>query len=339
MPAVSRMPLIDALKAVAALLIMLNHFASYGPLAVQGRQVLPTLFDGLYDYGRMAVQVFLVIAGFLAARTLSPHAAPLLRSPWPLIGKRYRRLMVPYGAALLLATGSAALSRYGSDDPDVPAAPSFEQVLAHLLLLQGILGFESLSAGIWYIAIDFQLFALFALLMALPLPRWVAPGLVLGLAAASLLWLNRNPGLDNWAVYFFGAYGLGIVAWWGTGPAKQRYWFYLVLAVAVAALLLEFRWRLCLALMVAVLLAGACNRGWLWTWPDIATLNWLGQISFALFLVHYPVLLLVNTAYASLGVDSVMLAGFCLAMGVVLSIAAADLFHRTVESRGIDKSG
>ena len=64
----NRMPLIDALKAIAALLVLLNHYSSYGPLAEAARAALPGLFGWFFEYGRMAVQVFLVIAGFLAAR-------------------------------------------------------------------------------------------------------------------------------------------------------------------------------------------------------------------------------------------------------------------------------
>lgn len=37
--------------------------------------------------------------------------------------------------------------------------------MAHALLLQGIVG-ESLSAGVWYVSIDFQLFADTVLLLA-----------------------------------------------------------------------------------------------------------------------------------------------------------------------------
>ena len=69
--AASRMPLIDALKAVAALLVLLNHFSSYGPLAEAAREAMPAIANWFFEYGRMAVQVFLVIAGFLAARGLS----------------------------------------------------------------------------------------------------------------------------------------------------------------------------------------------------------------------------------------------------------------------------
>jgi hypothetical protein len=35
--------------------------------------VMPDLLDWLYEYARMAVQIFLVIGGFLAAASLAPH--------------------------------------------------------------------------------------------------------------------------------------------------------------------------------------------------------------------------------------------------------------------------
>ena len=42
----------------------------------------------------------------------------------------------------------------------IPDAPDILQLLAHALLLQDLLDQEALSAGVWYVAIDFQLFAL-----------------------------------------------------------------------------------------------------------------------------------------------------------------------------------
>ena len=49
-----------------------------------------------------------------------------------------------------------------------------------------LLGFDSLSAGVWYIAIDFQLFALMALLLWAGRARLVAPALVLIVATLTL---------------------------------------------------------------------------------------------------------------------------------------------------------
>jgi len=326
------MPLIDALKALAALLVLLNHFSSYGPLAEAAHQMLPRLLGWFYDYGRMAVQIFLVIAGFLAARALSPDGRALAQAPLPLIGKRYLRLSIPYLAALLLAIAAAAMARPWLDDPAVPAAPDFGQSLAHILLLHSLLGFDPLSAGVWYIAIDFQLFALMALLLWAGRIRVVASALVLAVATASLFWFNRNPELDNWGIYFFGAYGLGAAAWWASDRARSNAWLLLVAVVVAAALLVDFRWRIVLALSTALLLALARRDGWLAAWPKSTALGFLGRISYSLFLLHFSVLLLANALYAGLGLASPALALFMLALAAAASLGLASLFHRWIES-------
>ena len=51
----------------------------------------------------------------------------------------------------MMAVACAAFSRRWIDDPQfISAAPSVSQWLAHLLLLQDALGYESLSTGVWY---------------------------------------------------------------------------------------------------------------------------------------------------------------------------------------------
>ncbi|MDO8774665.1 MAG: acyltransferase, partial [Burkholderiaceae bacterium] len=59
---------VDALKLLASQLIVLHHFATYGPLADALSEVAPALTHWFYDYARMAVQVFLVLGGYLAVR-------------------------------------------------------------------------------------------------------------------------------------------------------------------------------------------------------------------------------------------------------------------------------
>jgi peptidoglycan/LPS O-acetylase OafA/YrhL len=326
------MPLIDALKALAALLVLLNHFSSYGPLAEAAHRLLPGLFGWLYDYGRMAVQIFLVIAGFLAVRTLSPEGSALAQAPLPLIGKRYLRLVIPYLAALLLAIAAAAIASQWLDDPAIPAAPNFGQFLAHALLLHSLLGVDALSAGVWYIAIDFQLFVLLALLLYPGRWRWQAPALVLTTALLSLFWFNLDAGWDNWALYFFGSYGLGAAAWWASAGSRSSGWLLLITAVVVAALLIDFRLRIVIALATALLLAIARRDGWLASWPKSTTLGFLGRISYSLFLVHFSVLLLANALYAGLGLASPTVALFMLALATAASVGLASLFHHGIES-------
>ncbi len=329
---IHRMPLIDALKAVAALLVLLNHFSSYGPMAETARDAFPAIFDWFFEYGRMAVQVFLVTAGFLAARGLSAHGEALAASPLPLIWKRYLRLAVPYLAAIGLAIVAAAIANHWLDDEAIPDRATFAQWLAHAVLLHSLLGFDALSAGVWYIAIDFQLFALMAILLWAGRVRLVAPALVLVVATASLFVFNRDASWDNWAIYFFGSYGLGAAAWWASDRRHLAFWLGAIATVAVAALVLDFRLRIALALGIALLLGFGRRTGFLEQWPNARPLAFLGRISYSVFLVHFPILLLANSLYYQLELSS-PISVFCgLLLTAAASIAAATLFYRWIES-------
>lgn len=330
-----RMPLVDALKAIASQFIVLHHLSAYGPLAAAAEEAAPALVGWFYDYARMAVQAFLVIGGFLAARVLAPDGQAGFANPLPLIWRRYRRLAMPYLAAIGIAILLAALARQWLSDEAVPRPPTISQWLAHALLLQSVLGYESLSAGVWYIAIDFQLFALMAMLLWLAraggLGR-MAPLPVLALALAALFWFNRQEALDNWAIYFFGSYGLGAAVWWATARGRLASWLGVIATVVILALTIDFRLRIALALAIALALGFARRSGLLERWPQARPLEFLGRISYSLFLVHFPICLLFNALFARFGGGSPALALLLMALAWGASIAAATLFHRRVES-------
>ncbi len=162
-------PWIDWGKAIAAQCIVWHHLVHYGPLAPRLRLWLPRLVDWLDQRALLAVQVFLVMGGYLAARSLWPQPGRprITLADWPRrMAQRWRRLMPVYLAALALALLGAALARHGMQDADTPAAPTLAQLAANALLLQDVLGQDALSAGLWYVAIDLQLFALLAALAA-----------------------------------------------------------------------------------------------------------------------------------------------------------------------------
>lgn len=329
-----RMPLIDALRAFAALSVLLTHFVSYFPMSDTVWDVFPAAFEWICDHGGMAVHVFLVIGGFLATRALSPEGRPLDVSPLPLIWKRYVRLVLPCMVAVSLSVLAAWTVEPVLDHEAIPGHATFTQWLAHLLLLQNVLGFESLSAGVWYVAIDFQLFSATALLLWLGRGRVVAPALVLSLAAVSMFWFNRNDDWDNWALYFFGSYGLGAAAWWASNREQRPVWIADLALVPVSALAVEFRERLAIALLVALTLAIGRRTGFLGGFPEIRPLAFLGWISYSLFLVHFPVLLLANGVYAALGLSSPESAMAGLGMAFIASIAFAAVFYRWIEEPG-----
>lgn len=334
----ARMPLIDAFKAVASQLIVLHHLAFYGPMSEAAYGLAPAYFDWLYEDARIAVQVFFVVSGFLAARSLTRGGESSAEHSLILVWNRYCRLTLPLLAAIGLAVACATLARAWMPFESIPAAPSVPQLLAHASLLQNLLGYETLSAGVWYVAIDFQLFALMVVLLWLARRapaagafRYLAPVLVSALTIASLFHFNRDAGWDNWALYFFGAYGLGGLAFWASGRKRRFLWLGAITALGLAALLLDFRSRIAVALFVALVLGSARDSVAAQRWLEARPLAFLGRISYAVFLVHYPVSLVVNAGFARFAPGDPLTNAFGLFLAWGASILAGALFHRYVE--------
>ncbi|MCD2514479.1 acyltransferase family protein [Comamonas endophytica] len=340
---VSRNAVIDCTKGLACALIIWHHLAFYGPMADVVQPLLPGLIEWLYEDARMAVQLFLVLAGYLAAASLAPDGLARHSQPWVQIVRRFVRLVVPLAVALVLAVLVTALVRPWFDHASLSAAPTLFQLLAHALLLQGIVGEESLSAGVWYVSIDFQLFALTALLFAVV--RWfdAAPGTaprarptpgqiaVVLLAAASLWGFNRDADFDNWAVYFFGAYGLGMMAFWAVRSPRPWAWSALMAALLGVALWLEWRTRIALAGAAALALIAAMRSPQLQRLQGPVRLQQLGRMSYSVFLVHFPVCLLVNAVVTWFWPESLAINLFGLCAAFALSLAVGRFLYLRVE--------
>ena len=348
----TRNPWIDQIKGIACLLIVIHHLAFYGPMTDVLEPFLERTVSWFRDYARMAVQVFLVLGGYLCAAALAPDGVARQANVFSLLVKRFIRLVVPYVAALVVTVAiTESLRVWGFRHDSMSASPQLFQVLAHIFLLHGILGLESLSAGAWYVAIDFQLFAIAALGFGASGRFWpvygsVADGLTLTqmgvalLTLVSLLVWNLQSDFDVWAIYFFGAYGLGMMAWWashGHQPSVRRIWLQLMVVMIVVALAFEWRDRIALAGVTALLLAGAQAL----TWPKVLRfavfkpLQRLGQISYSVFLIHFGVSLLVNAVIYRHWPASVTANVIGVVVAVVLSVWAGALLYRWVEVRSL----
>ena len=336
--------LINLLKAGAAQLIVLHHLAFYGPMADFARPLMPSVIDWLGSFARVAVQVFLVIGGFLVAKSLFPQGQPGLDNPLLMVWRRYAKLAPPFMVAMLLSIAASAVANTWMTHDSISAPPDLGQLAAHALLLQGILGYESLSAGAWYVAIDFQLYAVVALLLwtcgrlagstARP---WLMPAVIVLGVSTSLLYFNRDADWDAWAPYFFGSYGLGIMAWLASDPKRRPRTVALmvgmILLPTLVALALDFRIRIAVALAVACVLflfgrarpAGFDGGG-------LAVVNGMARISYSVFLIHFPVCLLVNAAFTRFVPADPYLQGLGMLIAWGSSLVAGAAFFRWVEA-------
>ena len=338
--------LIDFLKVFAALLIILHHLSSYGQIAEDARTVLPGIMTWLFEYGRYAVQIFLVMAGYLAAQSLSRYANIQFSAQGLLkvILNRYLRLFAPYTAALIFTIVCAFIARFWVNDEFVGESETLSQFLAHLFFLQGILGLDSISAGAWYIAIDWQLYSVLAILL-ISFPRYQAVIWVISaLAVASLLFFNRSGVYEAYFIYFIGSYGLGVLAYLGKCFDDQSVNRLAKIALVLIGLIIVISsfqqiWlRNFLAWFVAMALLFWGNK----SYPSIGkgkngplrAVTWGSQRSYCAFLIHFAFILLANTLYIATGMhahESGVLA-ITVMLGVVgCSAIAANYLYRVVE--------
>ncbi len=318
--------LIDCLKVLAALLIILHHLSSYGQVAEDARLLFPRIMTWLFEYGRYAVQIFLVMGGYLASQSLVKSSTKsggqvfnqhtLLK----VILNRYFRLFAPYIVALMVTIACAWCARFWVQDEFVGESETLGQFLSHLFFLQGILGFDSISAGVWYVAIDWQLYTFLAIMLALlPTYRsaiWFITILVIG----SLLYFNRHSEYESFFVYFIGSYGLGVLAHFAGSKydqlladvQTQRLSKLLILAVGlviVVSSLYEIWMRNFLAFFVAIILLfwGNCSyidsKNYKWQ-ALMRMIAWASHRSYCAFLIHFSFILLANTIYIACGLSN-----------------------------------
>jgi peptidoglycan/LPS O-acetylase OafA/YrhL len=128
-----------------------------------------------------------------------------------------------------------------------------------------------------------------------------------------------------------------MLAWWASDPARKPGDAALLLAIIVVptlvALNIEFRSRIAVALVVAcvlfrfgrIKLADVRSQAW-------GLVNRMATISFSVFLVHFPVCLVVNAAFTRFVSDQPHAQALGMLCAWMASLAAGAAFYRWVEA-------
>lgn len=160
--AARRVEWLDGIRGAAALFVVLHHtWLSVWPAFP--RNIGPWWLGWLL-YGHLAVAVFIVVSGFSLSLapirrgdTLSGGARRFLR-------RRAWRILPPYWAALIISTVISWIVL----QPSLPAGTATRGFVIHGLLLQDITGSWAPNGAFWSIAVEWQIY------FAFPLMLWLA---------------------------------------------------------------------------------------------------------------------------------------------------------------------
>jgi peptidoglycan/LPS O-acetylase OafA/YrhL len=359
-----RLRALDGLRGMLALYILAGHMAPF--------LLLPTPFGwlaGVLSHGRAAVELFFVLSGMVILRSLGLGESEGV-SARQFLAARAGRLLPVYLIALAVAAAVLCLGDPLALMPWLAATgaardiaepvwpqPWLGHIAAHLTLTQGILppavlpnAEFSILGPAWSLSTEWQFYLLVAAILAFGPNRprhgdsWrpfllcvTAAGLI-GLAMDALppVWQPGRAFLPHEAWYF--ALGIASHAWRITRGRAARGWWCLA-AVSIVGLawhqtpltswIVPAIWASCLFCdaprpplplrPLAALLNGA-------------PLQWVGGISYPLYLIHAPIQRLLMLAVAP--VADGRWAMFSLIWGplaVLLPFAAAYALHRWVE--------
>ncbi|RJL31691.1 acyltransferase family protein [Bailinhaonella thermotolerans] len=193
-PAPRRLAWLDALRGVAALIVVFEH--SIDPLYPEMFSISKPWFDA----GKCGVLVFFLVSGYVVPASLERRGD--VRAFWT--GRLFRLyplwLVAIAGAILLAVTGLDPMGRDMTDRPDVT-------VLAHLTMLQDMLRVPNALNVLWTLSFEMVFYLLVTAMFVAGVHRrsaetafaFAAGALALG-AVLPAAWISRTLGV-SWTVY------------------------------------------------------------------------------------------------------------------------------------------
>lgn len=342
-PAPRQLPTLTGLRGIAALAVLFYHIrASMGSFA-------PDWAIALLGHGYLAVDLFFILSGFVLWWTYGAAFGDQGRAAIaPFIIRRFARIF-PLHLAIMLAMIAFAGVLALSGRPLEPQYP-LANLPAHLLLMQnwGLSDRLAWNDPSWSISAEWAAYLLLALggtaAARLGTGPWRFPLFAFAIAAALGGWfaLTGRSGIGadipaTGLVRCLAEFGIGVLLcqWWSALRARKPLVraTAVVLAAAGTALIASGVSQpagvplVMAAVVIAALEASLAPRPLL----GGASAQWLGTVSYALYLAHFPLWILFKLLFVA---DVAAVSAPAIAAFVGAALLTAHLLHRHIELPG-----
>lgn len=340
-PASTRYAFVDALRGVAASWVVVYHGYTKNLVPMTGYE-LPQPFDAIFSNGYLGVYVFFVISGFVIAQSIrTAHVTPSYIGRFAL--RRSLRLDPPYWATIIGMIVLSYISGRAQKDHAPLPLPTWDSIVAHVFYLQGYLGYPQIVGVFWTLCYEIQFYLTLAVLVAVwqwkqqvLRSRWVlfAPLWIFSaLCVAEVVEPSLAVFTYGWPFFF-----LGVAINW-VHNREEPTWTLAVVAAATAALIPFAAPKAIVALVTGGAIYLVSVRGALATMTLGPVLQYLGRISYSLYLVH----MLVGTPLVRFGLRHFGKMDFTRALSLIVlallvSIAAAHVLYVMIERPAVKLS-
>jgi peptidoglycan/LPS O-acetylase OafA/YrhL len=341
---------LDGVRGAAAMFVVVHHvwLASWPSYPKDDG---PWWLGGLL-YGQLAVAVFIVVSGFSLALAPMRDEGRLRHGKSGFLRRRAWRILPAYWAALVVSTVITALVLR----PDLGVTDISKAFAVHGLLLQDVVGSQSPNGAFWSIAIEWQIYFLFPLILWLGRKRGLEAAVLCTVAVVFVAHLAAGVGgrfskIDDLTPQFLALFALGILAVklgrTRTDVGMRRGIGALavvaLLAVVVGAIALGSVWMVGHFFWVDLVfgLAAACGlyvlssggAGPLRRVLGSRTMLRLGLFSYSIYLLHSPILGVLNKdVVGPMDLSPLARFGVLIAIGVPLVLGLCYAFHLVFEA-------
>ncbi|WP_238178358.1 acyltransferase [Calothrix sp. 336/3] len=292
---------VDALRGIAALWVVLYHAALDDRLG-QLTSILPSwLVLVVFHWGSLGVSIFFVLSGFVIAHSLREATInwSYFRS---FCVRRLVRLTPPYYFSILLTLGFALIAARAKGEIFAPGGEpvSFSRFFTHLFYLQDIFQLKHFDDVYWTLCIEVQFYTIFCVLLGLSQLfkksyHWQFSRAIIFLpltAIATLFPLEilNHTGRPNYFLPLWYSFLLGVFAYWSWNKQLKSIYFYFYSTLLLTIGIMKSSDFVIASVIVAILLLEAGRNNLMQTWLKQKSLQFLGKISYSLYLSHTPIL-------------------------------------------------
>jgi peptidoglycan/LPS O-acetylase OafA/YrhL len=327
-----RLTSLDAVRGIASFIVVLCHI--HGNLSDQLRERLSASMWAravtLFTNGDAAVIIFFMLSGYVLALPFFRHAQPpYLQFVW----KRFCRIYIPFAAAIIIA-----IFLYPFDPPTLRA------IIGHFLMV-GTGHNVKLDVAMWSLVYEMRISLVFPLLILLCRNTRIAfvSAVIMLIVSTRILVAHADSSPFTvepfwvtmiWTIRVMPYFIFGILLSKHAAIIKEhmvmRGKVWLLLAPLIIFLFphrgyLSIRRDIIYDVAAALMIILALNAPSVARVLNRSVLQWLGRISYSLYLVHVPILTALFTRFAGQPIWLIAITG------IVASLLAATVMHSLVE--------